>query len=102
MFQFCLHRRRVKCMRGGGTRAASRARKSNGSSTMCVVPSRYGGLEPIAHVALGCERQPLDRHRGAAHVAGQPFQLVTLLGFDADARSVRRSRNRAFKTTIAR
>jgi hypothetical protein len=32
----------VKCTRGGGTSAAKRAMKSKGSSTMCVVPSRYG------------------------------------------------------------
>jgi hypothetical protein len=31
-------------MRGGGTSAASRAIRSSGSSTMCVVPSRYGVL----------------------------------------------------------
>jgi DNA-binding NarL/FixJ family response regulator len=30
-------------MRGGGTKAARRAIRSSGSSTMCVVPSRYGG-----------------------------------------------------------
>jgi hypothetical protein len=43
--------RRVRCEhavksrqvhRGGGASAASRATKSSGSSTMCVVPFRYG------------------------------------------------------------
>ena len=29
-------------IRGGGTNAARRAIRSSGSSTMCVVPSRYG------------------------------------------------------------
>jgi hypothetical protein len=33
---------RVRCIRGGGTSAASLAIRSSGSSTMCVVPSRYG------------------------------------------------------------
>lgn len=35
---------RVRCIRGGGTSAASLAIRSSGSSTMCVVPSRYGAL----------------------------------------------------------
>jgi hypothetical protein len=34
--------KRVRCMRGGGTSAARRAIRSSGSSTMWVVPSRYG------------------------------------------------------------
>lgn len=33
---------RVHSRRGGGTSAARRAIKSSGSSTICVVPSRYG------------------------------------------------------------
>ena len=33
---------RTKLPRGRGTSAASRARKSSGSNTKCVVPSRYG------------------------------------------------------------
>jgi hypothetical protein len=32
--------------------AARRAMKSKGSSTMCVVPSRYGGLQPIPDLPL--------------------------------------------------
>lgn len=32
----------VRCIRGGGTGAASRAIRSSGSNTTCVVPSRYG------------------------------------------------------------
>jgi hypothetical protein len=34
----------VRCIRGSGTSAASLAIRSSGSSTMCVVPSRYGAL----------------------------------------------------------
>ena len=36
-------------------------------------------------MALGRERQPFDRHGGAAHVAGEPLELRSLLGLDAKA-----------------
>ena len=36
-----------------------------------------GGLEPIAHPALGRERQPFDRYGGTAHIAGEWISYVS-------------------------
>ena len=44
------------------------------SSTTSVVPSRYGGLETVANIPLGCERQAFSRDRRARDVAAQALQ----------------------------
>ena len=50
------------------------------------------GLQTITDLPLRREREPLDRHRRPADVTGQPFELPTLLGFDAAARVQREPR----------
>ena len=52
-----------RCTRGGGTSAANRAMECNDSSTMCVVPSRYGVLQPIPNLSLRPDIEALHRHR---------------------------------------
>jgi hypothetical protein len=49
--------KRVRLTRGLGTRAASRAIKSNGSKMTCVVPSRYGVLSWDGRISLRRYRQ---------------------------------------------
>jgi hypothetical protein len=49
-----------------------------------VVPSR--GLERIADVALGRERESLNRHRRARNVAAELFQFIALMDRRGDAR----------------
>ena len=49
-------------------------------------------LEAIAHLPLRGQREPLHRHRRAAHIAGEPLQLRALIGFDPDARVQRKPR----------
>ena len=72
-------------MRGGGTNAARRAIRSNGSSTMCVaIPVR--SLELLANLARCGERQALAGHRRATHVAAQPLELLALVRRDVYAR----------------
>ena len=51
-----------------------------------------GSLELQPHIALGGEREPLNRDGGAAHVAGEPFKLPGLLRFDAGAGVERKAR----------
>jgi hypothetical protein len=49
-------------------------------------------LQPVTDLPLRREIEPLDGHRRTAHVAGEPFQLLPLLGFYANPRMQREPR----------
>jgi hypothetical protein len=50
------------------------------------------GLKPVTDLPLRREIEPLDGHRRAAHVAGESFELLPLLGLYANPRVQRKPR----------
>jgi hypothetical protein len=71
--------------RGVGTSAASRAIRSSGSSTMCVVPSRYGvfSVQRTWPEAVSARRSLATG--GATDPAAQPIQLLAPVRGDVHA-----------------